>query len=66
LQDMLFNEKGVNWNDTPVHLKRGFCIVREACVEGTAERHRLTTDLQVPTFTQDRAYILNRLPGKSA
>jgi tRNA(His) 5'-end guanylyltransferase len=29
IQDMLHEEKGINWNDFPTHQKRGACIVRK-------------------------------------
>lgn len=28
IQDMLHEEKGINWNDFPTHQKRGTCVVR--------------------------------------
>jgi tRNA(His) 5'-end guanylyltransferase len=28
IQDMLHEEKGINWNDYPIHQKRGTCVVR--------------------------------------
>lgn len=45
LQEKLFAERGVNWNDTPTRHKRGFCVL-----EGE-------WDFEIPTFTQDRAYV---------
>lgn len=29
IQDMLFQEKGINWNDYPTHLKRGSCCIKK-------------------------------------
>lgn len=29
VQEMLFQEKGINWNDLPVSQKRGTCVVKE-------------------------------------
>ena len=29
IQDMLHEEKGINWNDFPTHQKRGACVVRK-------------------------------------
>lgn len=66
IQEMLFAEKGINWSDTPTHLKRGFCVSRETHdVEG-GTRHTILADRETPTFTQDRGYILRRLPRSSA
>ena len=57
LQDMLFKERGVNWNDyTPIE-KHGACIVREAYMNGDAQRHRWVVDKETPIFTRDRNYI---------
>lgn len=39
IQDMLFTQKGINWNDYPIYLKRGSCCIRERhfeeCENGT-------------------------------
>ena len=74
LQEKLFQEKGINWNDCLTMDKRGACIVRSVKTvhsdKGSAERRVWTTDLEIPTFTQDRKYIATRLlpeepvPGK--
>jgi tRNA(His) guanylyltransferase len=44
IQEMLF-KKGINFNDYPVHRKRGWCID-----DGTV-------DCAIPIFSQDRGYI---------
>ncbi|MCV0439861.1 MAG: tRNA(His) guanylyltransferase Thg1 family protein [Hydrogenophaga sp.] len=46
LQEMLMSECRVNWNDTPTHFKRGFCVVGPD-----------TPDREIPIFTQDREYL---------
>lgn len=33
IQDMLFTQKGINWNDFATPLKRGSCCVKERCFE---------------------------------
>lgn len=48
-QEMLFCEKGINWNDCPIDQKRGRCIVY-----GEAG---WTVDYQIPVFTQDRPFL---------
>ena len=48
MQDMLMAEHGVNWNDTPTHFKRGFCI---------RGNDGIVVDREVPIFTEDREYI---------
>ena len=49
VQDLLFKEKGVNWNDLPVIEKRGACIVKQ---EGG-----WVVDREIPIFSQDRTYV---------
>ena len=60
IQEMLFSEKGINWNDIPTYQKRGACIYKETYTldNGTnAIRTRWITDEDIPIFTQDRDYI---------
>lgn len=45
IQEMLFKEKGINFNDYSVLRKRGYCIVNKEI------------DSNIPIFTQDRNYI---------
>ncbi len=65
IQEMLYSQKGVNWNDVPSHLKRGACALRQVYMvessEGPVERSQWVVDLEVPTFTQQRGYIENLL-----
>jgi tRNA(His) guanylyltransferase len=49
VQDLLFKEKGVNWNDQPTIYKRGACVVKN--VDGWM------VDREIPIFSQDREYI---------
>lgn len=53
MQEMLWKERGINWNDTPVALKRGACAVK---VED-GERTHWVMDYAPPVFSQDRDYI---------
>jgi tRNA(His) 5'-end guanylyltransferase len=53
IQEMLFTEKGVNFNDLPTYQKRGACIVKEEY----ADRTRWVVDKEIPIFTQDKDYI---------
>jgi tRNA(His) 5'-end guanylyltransferase len=57
LQDMMFTEHGVNWNDYTTHQKRGACIVKEQYDKDGAMRSRWVPDLEIPIFTQNRDYI---------
>lgn len=49
LQEKLFAEEGINFNDLPTIQKRGFCVI-----DGEV-------DLEIPIFTQDRKYIENHV-----
>jgi len=51
IQEMLFQEKGINWNDTPTKFKRGFCVYKE--------NNKWVVDDEIPVFTQDRDFINN-------
>ena len=67
LQDMLHEQKGINWNDYPTVYKRGGCIVKVYDVItqydevgnicGYTERTKWIVDKEIPVFTQDRGYI---------
>lgn len=73
MQEMLFSEHGINWNDTPIHLRRGACIVK---MEVTSEvpdrdptgkiipgqvktiiRNKWQIDYNIPIFSKDKNYI---------
>jgi len=57
IQEMLFQEKGINFNDYPTYQKRGVCIIKEYYDKDGAERSRWIVDKDIPIFTQDRNYI---------
>jgi tRNA(His) 5'-end guanylyltransferase len=60
IQEMLFQEKGINFNDLPTYEKRGVCIVKEQYTLDNEEktiRSRWIVDKNIPIFTQDRNYI---------
>lgn len=72
VQEMLWKQKHINWNDLPVYLKRGAACRRQKTRETiadprgtgktiTVERNRWAVDLETPTFTQDRDYINSTL-----
>lgn len=56
IQDMLFKEKGINFNEFPTYLKRGSCVVRVEEV-GEVVRRKWVVDLNIPIFSKDRDYI---------
>ena len=67
LQDMLHEQKGINWNDYPIVYKRGSCIIKVydgitqydevGNICGYTERTKWIVDKEIPIFTQDRDYI---------
>lgn len=74
IQEMLFQERDINWNDFPTHLKRGSCCVKSEAtttcaktVDGqvitwAAERPHWEIDLEIPIFKDaDREYINKRI-----
>lgn len=62
IQDMLMLQKGINWNDYPIHLKRGSCCIKKPFKinEGTEQevvRNKWVIDTEIPIFTQDKDYV---------
>lgn len=71
IQDMLMEQKGINWNDFPIYQKRGSCCIKDKnykpVVCGDDEIHELiskilrpywTVDKEIPIFEgEDREYI---------
>lgn len=53
-QELLFREKGINWNDLPIDQKRGRCVIY-------GESFGWRVDDETPTFTTDRAYLTERI-----
>ena len=70
IQDMLMTQKGINWNDYPVHLKRGTCCIKKTYEEEPVPnknnpnaldrviRTCWVIDTEIPIFKgDDRNYI---------
>jgi tRNA(His) guanylyltransferase len=57
IQEKLHQERGINWNDLPVHQKRGACVRRVSFEAAGAERSRWEVDREPPIFTADRSYV---------
>lgn len=51
LQDMMFKENGFNWNELPIALRRGSCVVKDD------ESGEWTIDQTIPIFSKERFYI---------
>ncbi|MNF09576.1 hypothetical protein D3C80_2102660 [compost metagenome] len=56
---MLFQQKGINWNNYETWKKRGACVIRvpKETPEGKTQRYEYKLDLEIPIFTQNRDYI---------
>ena len=64
LQDKMFTEKGVNWNDLPTTQKRGSCCIKKPTEIITTNnekvmRNKWIIDNEIPIFSQDTEYINN-------
>lgn len=57
LQEMMFQEHNINWNDYSTVYKRGSCVTKEQYTENDVTRSRWVVDTNIPIFTQDRNYI---------
>ena len=65
LQEMLWQEKGINWNDYPTHLKRGSCCVKSTYtleIDGKdVQRSKWVIDNEIPIFSQNTWYVNSRI-----
>ena len=71
IQEMLWSQHDINFNDVPTHLKRGSCIIKmdktvpvKKFEDGelidsneTTTRKVWSIDTEIPIFTKDRNYI---------
>ena len=76
MQEMLFQEHGINWNDYPTGAKRGRAVIREVYTADVDFTDRRTGEERIaegvtrsrwvvvdpPVFTQDRAWLYSRIP----
>lgn len=63
LQDKMFTEKDVNWNDLTIVEKRGTCVIPKMIEVNGVMRNKMVIDTEIPIFTQDRNYIDNIVYG---
>ncbi len=70
LQDKMFTEKDVNWNDLPTHLKRGSCCRKVKDIKSVqtkdgivvdVERTKWFVDTEIPIFSQDPNYVNSKI-----
>ena len=71
IQDMLHEQRGINWNDFPTHKKRGSCVIKRNetttyvthdengnVTTGSSERPHWVIDTEIPIFKgEGREYI---------
>lgn len=58
IQDMLMEQKNVNWNDYPTYQKRGSCCIKENYETENGMRTRWIVDKDIPIFKGDgREYV---------
>jgi len=67
IQEMLFQEKGINWNDFPTYQKRGTAVYKrkmsidrpgsEGIHGGQYLRSEVFIDKNIPVFSKDRNFI---------
>lgn len=64
-QEIYFQEFGLNMNDYPTKYRRGSCVVSEAYYNEESEcyRKRWTQDTEIPLFSQDPDYVMDRYRG---
>jgi tRNA(His) guanylyltransferase len=67
-QEMLFQEKGINWDNYAVKYKRGTVIKKQQyIIEGPngeeATRNKWLPDYKTPIFTQDTEYLYTLIPN---
>ena len=57
IQELLFQERNINFNDLPTFQKRGACVIKETYDKDGTKRTRWVVDKDIPIFTADREYI---------
>lgn len=57
IQEKLWQEKGINFNDFETYKKRGSCAIKSIIQIGETERSKWIIDLDIPIFSKDRDYI---------
>ena len=58
IQEMLFQEKQINFDEFDVFIKRGVCLVKQNYdSEKNSQRSKWCVDFDIPIFTQNRKYI---------
>lgn len=64
LQEMLFSERGINWNDYAPHYKRGSCCIKQTTLtnsDNPVVRSKWVIDNNIPQFVGDNRDYINKL-----
>lgn len=61
IQDMLHEQRGINWNDLPTYQKRGSCCIKTEETVNDVVRHKWAIDDDIPIFTGDGRQYIERL-----
>lgn len=61
IQDMLMEQKGINWNDFPTYQKRGSCVVKNDDRSSRQGKSNWTIDKEIPIFKGDGRDYIERL-----
>lgn len=68
IQDMLMEQKGINWNDFPIYQKRGSCCIKDKnykpVVCGDDEIHELISKILRPYWTIDKEIPIFKGEGR--
>lgn len=59
MQEMLWQQHKINWNDYPTYQKRGTALYK---VEDNGLGSKWYADLEIPVFTQEPEWLRNRIP----
>lgn len=58
IQEMLFKNFNINFNDYPVPFKRGVCVFKDYyTINDTVRRSQWKEDFNIPIFTKNKSYI---------
>ena len=61
IQEMLHEQKGINWNDYPTHKKRGSCCIKKKEIIDGIERSKWVIDTEIPNFVNEGREYIERL-----
>ena len=62
IQNMLFDQKNINWSELPVYQKRGSCCIKEYyTANDEPQRSRWSIDRNIPIFKDDGREYIERL-----